>query len=263
VTVLGAGSTQVPFGSFDTPLNNATGLQGAIGLTGWALDDVGVSKVELWRSRVNGDPPPAANGLIFIGDATIVSGARPDVEGIYSTLPRAYHTAWGYMLLTNLLPNANTGVPAGGVGTFTLYAFIYDVEGKVTQLPTRTFTTDNATGATKPFGTIDTPTQGQTVSGTMNNFGWVLTPQPGTVPTNGSTIQVFIDGVLRGTVQYNLPRSDITGYFPGYTNSNGPVGFFSFDTTTLSNGVHTIHWIATDNLGRAEGIGSRYFIVLN
>ena len=62
---------------------------------------------------------------------------------------------------------------------------------------------------------------------------------------------------------YNIPRSDIATLFPGYANTAGPVGFFSFDSTTLPNGVHTLYWIATDNLGRADGIGSRYITVLN
>ena len=36
-----------------------------------------------------------------------------------------------------------------------------------------------------------------------------------------------------------------------------------FDTTKLANGVHTIAWGVTDAAGNAEGIGSRYFTVLN
>ena len=35
------------------------------------------------------------------------------------------------------------------------------------------------------------------------------------------------------------------------------------DTTALSNGMHTIAWTVTDNLGSTEGIGSRYFRVSN
>ena len=58
-------------------------------------------------------------------------------------------------------------------------------------------------------------------------------------------------------------RADIQTLFPGYTNSNGAIGYFPIDTTTLSNGVHTIFWIVTDDQNRAEGIGSRYFIVEN
>ena len=35
------------------------------------------------------------------------------------------------------------------------------------------------------------------------------------------------------------------------------------DTTSLANGIHTIAWSVTDNQGRADGIGSRYFWVQN
>jgi hypothetical protein len=101
------------------------------------------------------------------------------------------------------------------------------------------------------------------VSGIIDNFGWVLTPQPGIVPTDGSTIVVYIDGVARGNALYNIPRSDIQTLFSGYANSNGAIGYFALDTRTLDNGVHTLFWVVTDNLGRSEGIGSRYFTVLN
>ena len=33
--------------------------------------------------------------------------------------------------------------------------------------------------------------------------------------------------------------------------------------TRTGNGVHTIAWSATDNMGHADGIGSRYFWVQN
>jgi hypothetical protein len=41
------------------------------------------------------------------------------------------------------------------------------------------------------------------------------------------------------------------------------LGVASFDSTPLTNGVHTISWLVTDNLGTASGIGSRYFTVSN
>ena len=72
-----------------------------------------------------------------------------------------------------------------------------------------------------------------------------------------------MDGVSLGHPVYDQYRSDIAGAFPGYANSNGAVGYSIVDTTTLTNGMHTIGWLVTDNLGRAEGLGSRYFWVLN
>jgi hypothetical protein len=37
--------THPPFGYINTPLNNATGIAGAIAVTGWALSGVGVAKI--------------------------------------------------------------------------------------------------------------------------------------------------------------------------------------------------------------------------
>jgi hypothetical protein len=95
------------------------------------------------------------------------------------------------------------------------------------------------------------------------NFGWALAPQPNAIPTDGSTITVFIDGVPVGHPSYNHARSDIATLFPGRANSGGPVGFYVFNTRALANGVHTIAWGVVDGAGHAEGIGSRYFTVLN
>jgi hypothetical protein len=83
------------------------------------------------------------------------------------------------------------------------------------------------------------------------------------IPADGSTITVVIDGISVGQPVYNNFRSDIANLFPGYVNSGGAVGFFHVNTTTLANGVHTISWNAFDNMGRGEGLGSRYFNVLN
>jgi len=59
------------------------------------------------------------------------------------------------------------------------------------------------------------------------------------------------------------PGPNIAGAFPGYTNANAAGGHFTLDSTQLTNGLHTIGWIATDNCGRADGIGSRFFTVAN
>ena len=114
-----------------------------------------------------------------------------------------------------------------------------------------------------PFGTLDTPSQGQTVSGTILNWGWALTPQPASISTDGSTIDVVVDNVVVGHPTFGLDRSDVASLFPNYANTHSAVGYFTIDTTTLTNGVHTIAWVVRDSLGRAQGIGSRYFTVQN
>jgi hypothetical protein len=249
-----------PFGSFDTPLNNTTGVTGAIPVTGWALDNIEVTRVDIFREPINGEP---AGNLIFIGTAVFSADARPDVAATYPTFPYQYRAGWGYQLLTNELPNSSGFGPPGN-GTYKLHAIVVNKANNTLDLGTRTITVDNA-HAVKPFGTLDTPTQGGTISGNdYVNFGWALTPQPAMIPTDGSTITVIIDGTSVGHPVYNQYRSDIANLFPGgYANINGAVGYFHINTTTLANGVHTISWNVFDNQGHGEGLGSRFFNVQN
>lgn len=241
-----------PFGVIDTPTDGATGLSGAVPITGWAIDRVGLTNVRIYRAPVAGEP----QALVYVGDALRVFGSRPDVLPFYAGFPESRLAGWGYMLLSNVLPN-------GGNGTFTFSAYAEDVEGNNTLIGSKTVTFDNG-NAIKPFGTIDSPAQGETVSGTLLNRGWVLTPQPKTIPLDGSTINVYIDGALVGpATTYNAPRPDVKAYFPGLNNSDGPEARRAIDTTLLADGVHTIAWGVIDNEGVAEGIGSRYFTVQN
>jgi len=248
-----------PSGSFDTPLDNTSGIAGAIAVTGWALDNIEITSVGIWREPFQGEPT-GSNGLAWIGNATLVPGARSDVQVTFPNSPWNYRAGWGYMLLTNFLPNPGGAI---GNGIYRLHAIAVNKAGNAMDLGTRTITVDNA-HASKPFGTIDTPDQGGTASGSaFVNFGWALTQNPYLIPLDGSTITVIVDGVMLGHPTYNQYRSDIANLFPGLANSNGPVGFFYLDTTKLANGLHTISWVVTDNGGRTDGIGSRYFGVLN
>jgi sugar lactone lactonase YvrE/lysophospholipase L1-like esterase len=316
--------TLPPFGQVDTPIQNAAGVQGAIGVTGWALDDLGVTSVQVFRNcltfeDVPGGPctmilegTPQQARVVFVGDAAFLAGARPDVEGGFGTMPQANRGGWGMLMLTPMLPNVDASLAYGGVGPLTIYVVATDVEGHKVLLgrssdpaspdlrtPTR-ITMANST-TEKPFGSIDTPALGQTVSGVIANFGWSLTPDLNTtagpgdilIPVDGSTMWVFVDDLPVARVVYNQCRG--TGFSPTtYCNDDvsnifgnptpqpvlqtrtsnptrfrnldmgrGPIGAYVLDTRTLTNGLHTIAWSVTDSLGRTEGIGSRFFTVLN
>jgi hypothetical protein len=127
--------------------------------------------------------------------------------------------------LINLLPHVPSQLMFGGQGTLTLYVLTEDIEDHERWLgrnfvtyPTVTdevptaFTMANDTIA-KPFGAIDAPTQGQTVSGSFWNFGWTLAPDSNTTSDAGdiltppidSTQWVYIDGVAVAPIgAYNL-----------------------------------------------------------
>ena len=155
------------------------------------------------------------------------------------------------------------GLPAQGNGTFRIHAVSFDLEGRRTDLGTKTITANNI-NHTKPFGTIDTPTMGGTAYGAgYINFGWVLTPPPASIPTDGSTINVWVDGAFKGHPVYNNYRADIAAAFPGYANKDGAIGYYSFNTTGYTNGLHQISWSARDSAGAEDGIGSRYFTIFN
>jgi hypothetical protein len=236
-----------PFGEFSTPINNSV-VRSSVPVTGWVLGDSGIENVKIYRED--------GRNLVYIGDAVFVEGARPDVEAAYPDYPMNYKAGWGYMMLTYFLPNKGNGI-------FKIHAVAADKQGRQTTLGIKTITVDNA-HAVKPFGAIDTPTQGGTALGSKyTNWGWVLTPLPGYIPIDGHTINVYVDGVNLGHPTYNIFRSDIANLFPEYSNSSGAAGYFTLDTTTYENGVHTIQWTATDSAGNTDGIGSRYFTIEN
>jgi hypothetical protein len=260
-----------PFGAFDSPTDGTTGVAGSIAVTGWALDDVEVKEVTICRSPVSGepsgpDPRCGDEALVYIGKANFVAGARPDVAALYPANALKDRAGWGYMLLTNFLPN-------GGNGTYTLHAFATDTYAYVKKLGTKTISVNNR-DSTTPFGTIDAPQPGEVVCGTLANFGWVLTQRatpsgtPKFLAADSSTIKLYIDGVERNIrASYGYFRTDLGALFQPTYDATYAGRYYSLNTTAtglnLSNGVHTIAWGVTDSAGNQAGIGSRYFTVQN
>jgi len=250
-------SGAAPVGAVDTPSDNIQGVVGSLGVTGWAVDDIDVTGVRIYRNAVAGEAADAL-GRVFLGDANRVDDARSDIEAANPTAPFNYRGGWGYLLLTNFLPGL-------GNGTFVLKAYATDADGHETLLGQRTITTTNSS-STEPFGAIDTPGQGATVSGNLNNFGWVLAR--GSVradPPGGGAVSVVVDGAIIGSPGQWSTRSDLTSLFPvaQYSGINTALGVFTFNTVVYQDGIHTISWVILANNGQAAGIGSRYFTTVN
>jgi len=246
-----SGTDAAPFGSFDSPADDST-VTSSIPVTGWALDDLSINKVTIRRDGVADE----GEGHIYVGEASLVDGARPDVETAFPNYPMNYQAGWGYMLLTNTLPY-------GGNGWYKLHAYAEDKTGNTVLLGSKSIYCDND-HAVKPFGAIDTPTQGGSASGSKFKIqGWALTPMPNSIAANGSTLKAYIDGVSIGNLGYNVYRFDIAALFPGYANSNGALAYIFFDSTAYETGLHTLQWTATDSGGNTDGIGSRYFTIRN
>ncbi len=283
LTIYAPATTARPFGALDAPAGGPAAVSGSIVVGGWALDDVEIRSVEVFRDRLatEADPPtplPAghpATGKIYLATAEVVrtkpfgpdtalfvQGARNDIAALFPNNPHKERAGWGYLMLTWGLPNQ-------GTGTYTLYAYAFDRDGtyptQYTLLGAKTFTSDNrATTATarKPFGALDAPYPGEVVSGTKLTGGWALT-QPSTCLV--TTVQVGIDSAPLQPVIFGDPKAGFQTIFPTASFANSPncgTAYF-LDTTTLTNGVHQIGYLLTDSCGHQEGVGSRFFSVLN
>ena len=95
------------------------------------------------------------------------------------------------------------------------------------------------------------------------NKGWTLTPQPYTIPFDGSTITVWVDGLPTGNPVYNQYNKEIAASFPGYNNKDGAGGSFILDTTALTHGVHALAWLVEDDSGNSDTVGFQYFSIDN
>jgi hypothetical protein len=243
-----------PSGVLDTPADGVT-VSGSIAVTGWAIDDVGLQHVAIWRDAAAGEP----EGRKFVGFASRVDDSRTDIAALAPDVPFQYRAGWGYLLLTHFLPGQ-------GDGTYRLHAYATDLEGNERLLDgSITIHAANSSSFT-PFGAIDTPGQGETVSGTsVNNWGWVLVRGTARAHPPFGTVTVFIDGKAVGTPSGWRERTDIVSLFPEsiYSGARNAVALFRFDSTAYANGVHTIFWIVRADNGLADGIGSRFFTIQN
>ncbi|UCH96875.1 MAG: hypothetical protein JSV88_08495 [Candidatus Aminicenantes bacterium] len=248
---------QKPFGNFELPANGAV-VSGSIPISGWALDDTMITSIKIYYSSVSGSAAADSNNWYLIEDeVTCLWGARPDVAYSYWDNYYCEYAGWGYMCLTYFLPN-------GGYGPYMLHVVATDIAGNSTTWSVTVYG-DNA-NRVKPFGAIDTPEQCgwadvYASEGYMfRNWGWALTPWPNFIPANG--IGVYVDGVKLGNVTYDLYRSDIANFFPGYANTYGAGGYFDIDLSNYEDfSQHTLSWFAADSAGNKDGIGSRYFYV--
>ena len=228
----------IPFGSFDTPVTSGTPLAGSLPSAGWALDDIGIDRVEIWRDRAPGKAraaPVAANGKIFIADALFVTGARPDVEGAFGDHP--FHRA----------PDGGTCCCPGACATRAM------ARSRSTHSPT-TWRATWSSWARSQSSSATPRRRGRSehrcagVRGTMSGNGVQLrlgvdaerhadrAPSPTATCTYRS---IPVPSAGEPTVTC---RTDIQGAFPGFSNGGNSGGNYLVDTTTMTNGTHQIGW---------------------
>ena len=209
-------------------------VSGEIAVTGWASTTA--------RSRGRHLPFAGGRGRVRTGSCSSAapssSAARvPTSPAAFPNMPDNDNAGWGFMLLTNMLPNQGNGI-------FDSACYRHRLRRPVDAARHAGASCANAR-RTLPFGTIDTPGQGATVSGTIVNFGWALA-RAGRVDSDRRQHH-------RRLHRQRLPRppgvqqlrADIATLFPGLANTTaaGAVGHFTIDTR------HAVERPAHDQLG--------------
>jgi hypothetical protein len=111
----------------------------------------------------------------------------------------------------------------------------------------------------QPIGAIDTPTEGQTVSGVVRVSGFVLDMNA------VDKVEVLVDGAAVNSAELYYPRIDVLQMFPTYAGSPTALpGFItSFLAPNYANGPHTVAIRVTESATQAQTIVASVGIVVD
>ncbi len=240
------GTTTCPaqtLGTIELPADGAT-VFGWVRVQGFALDGNLVSNVNVYV-----DGTDSVDLVTEPGGANI-NLPRPDVM-------QAFPAYLG-------TPGANPGFEIGFLasnysnGTHTIYIQIIDVTGCCYFLAPVTVTIDN-TQNQPPFGNVDLPMDQSAPqsNGVLQVVGWALGEH------QVDHVDVYIDGLIERQAVMGQPRPDIAADYPGDLQAITSGFILNVDSTTLTNGVHTVSVKAVDILGLEGLLGVRQIQVFN
>lgn len=218
-----------PLTTIDVPADGAS-LNGTVSIAGWALNHSGISRMDAY---LFGSGAP-----IFVGStAGTPLSERKDVETVFANQGYTNIASSGYHIS---LQTAN--VPAG---TYTLAVAGIGSDGSV-QWATKAITIGPS-----PLTTIDTPTDGAHLNGTVSIAGWALNHsgvQRVDAYLFGQGAPVFV-GSTAGTPLSE--RKDVEAVFAnqGYANIASSGYHLSLQTANIPAGTYTLSVAGIGNDG--------------
>ena len=96
------------------------------------------------------------------------------------------------------------------------------------------------------FGYVDAPAQNATLSGTFDVAGWAIDDRQ--VATDRDSHRWH----RLGEASYGISRPDVDRDYPGLPGAPNFGFLYPLDTTTLSNGTHTLEVLAVDTAGNTS-----------
>jgi len=218
----------------DSPRDGAV-VSGIVSVTGWILDDRGVSNIDLY---VDG---------VFFGSADL-NIPRYDIIQAYPWILQENHAHPGF----------STSFDAGALtnGSHALLVRVTFGDGSQEDFGARSVTVDKGINQ-PPFGELELPGPAQPMDSVFPVTGWAL--DDGMV----TSVEILIDGEVAGNAELGMPRPDVHNRYPDAPNS-ATAGFVRmFNTSTLTNGVHTLAVRIWDDQGASRVIGRRFVQVFN
>jgi hypothetical protein len=223
-------------GSLDSPDPNQT-QTGEVFVRGFVLDQAQVQHIDLF---VDGT---------FLSSAQI-DQPRIDVIEAFPNYPGVQSVRPGFV--TGFLASRFSN------GSHTLFVRVFLDDGEVIDLGNRTINIDNGLNQS-PVGSVDIPGSDATydAQGSFPVVGWAA-------DTDGiKLVEVKVDDQTLQSAVFGDERPDVANSFPDLPQAQFSGFIANIDSTRLTDGLHTLTVIATDNLNATRLIGRRVIQVFN
>lgn len=198
----------------DEPVNGGIIEKSDILVRGWALNASGIKEVNvLVDGKLNG------NAQILL--------SRPDVYAIFPNYIDAKNSGYSYLIKKETIDIGTHTIRVQAVGKDGSIQYM-DKQIEIKNLPLR--------------GNIDEPI-GTEFTKNIAVRGWAVNP------AGVKAIKLYVDDVLKGTVEQNVVRTDVNTIFPGYPSGDNSGFATEIDINTISEGSHSIKVSAEGNDG--------------
>ncbi len=155
------------------------------------------------------------------GQGTYRLGGSPSLQQMVLDLmidgTRSEHLDSGWVPVSSLFPAISIPVSRG--------TQCYDIQLEINALPA---------GKSLPIGNLESPANGQTVSGIAAIYGWALDR------TGISRIELLIDDQWVGNIPYGGTRDDVKDAYPDYPNVENSGFVTIWNYSILTPGQHSI-----------------------
>lgn len=236
-----------------------TGQPNAIGTTAFIVrvrDAVGTATTKQLLLVIAQPPPPLVIQTVQLAETTAERAYQQSLQATGGVPPYTWSIASG-SLASGLSLSAD-GTISGTPLVAGTSVFVVRVTDSAEQTATRTLAIQvKPADKLAPFGLLETPGHRATLTLNATGTGWALDN------VGVAAIEILIDNQKVGEAVHGQPRPDVATVWGGFPNAAQSGFSFTFDTTKLTNGDHTLAVRVVDAAGNATIIGSRTITVQN